>query len=289
MSVDPAVLAPQTLAGQHVLVTGGGTGLGRAMAERCGALGASVTVCGRRTEPLEETSSAIRDAGGAAQGISCDIRDPESIASMFDQAEADQGPITALVNNAAGNFLSPTESISPNGFDAIVKTNLYGTFYCTQEAGKRWIKSGNGGAVVSISTTYAETGSAFVVPSAVSKAGIVALTKSLAAEWGHHGIRLVAVAPGPFPTDGAWSRLVPQEMQDNVRRRVPLGRTGDPAELAELVAFLLSPGGAFISGEHLVIDGGEVPFMAGMMNDFLRIPPEQAQALFSKLRQASKG
>jgi NAD(P)-dependent dehydrogenase (short-subunit alcohol dehydrogenase family) len=287
--ITPAVLAADALSGQHVLVTGGGTGLGRAMALRCGALGASVTVCGRRAEPLEQTASEISRAGGTANGVTCDIRDPESIARLFDQAEEAQGPITALVNNAAGNFLAPTETISPNGFDAIVKTNLYGTFYCTQEAGKRWIERQNGGAVVSISTTYAETGSAFVVPSAVSKAGIVALTKSLAAEWGRHGIRLVAVAPGPFPTDGAWSRLVPPEMQETVRRRVPLGRTGDPAELAELIAFLLSPGGAFISGEHLVIDGGEVPFMAGMLNDFLRIPPEKAQALFERLRSAAKG
>jgi NAD(P)-dependent dehydrogenase (short-subunit alcohol dehydrogenase family) len=284
MPDSAAVLAPHALAGAHVLVTGGGSGLGRAMALRCAELGARVTVCGRRQEPLDETVQAITDAGGEGAGISCNVREADSVSGLFESAERALGPITALVNNAAGNFLSPTEAISPNGFDAIVKTNLYGTFFCTQEAGRRWIERGEGGAVVSISTTYAETGSAFVVPSAVSKAGIVALTRSLAAEWGRHGIRLVAVAPGPFPTEGAWSRLVPDEMKANVRRRVPLGRTGDPAELAELVAFLLSPGGAFISGEHLTIDGGEVPFMAGMMNDFLRMPPAQAQALFERLR-----
>ncbi|MEL7364144.1 MAG: SDR family NAD(P)-dependent oxidoreductase, partial [Bacteroidota bacterium] len=194
------------LAGQHIVVTGGGTGLGRSMAMRFAEHGAAVTICGRRTEPLETTVGDIREAGGQAEGISCNLREADSVVAFFEEAEERQGPVTGLVNNAAANFLAPSHTISPNGFDAIVKTNLYGSFYATQWCGQRWIERGTKGAVLSISTTYADTGSAFVLPSAVSKAGIVAMTKSLAAEWGVYGIRLNCIAPGPFPTDGAWKR-----------------------------------------------------------------------------------
>src|SRR5437762_3356477 len=178
----PGEYQPDVLSGRHVAVTGGGTGLGREMALRFAALGARVTVCGRRPEPLEKTVGDIRAAGGRAEGVACDVREPESVEAFVAEAERRQGEVNALVNNAAGNFLAPTEKLSPNGFDAIVRTNLYGSFYATQACGRRWIERGTKGAVLSIATTYAESGSAFLVPSAVSKAGVVALTKSLAAE-----------------------------------------------------------------------------------------------------------
>jgi NAD(P)-dependent dehydrogenase (short-subunit alcohol dehydrogenase family) len=177
-------IASDLLADHHVVVTGGGTGLGRAIARRVADLGAAVTINGRRPEPLAETVADIEEAGGATEGITCNVRDSEAVQAFFEEAEARQGRVTRLVNNAAANFLAPTEEISPNGFDAIVKTNLYGSFYCTQACGRRWLERDAEGVVLSIATTYAETGSAYVVPSAMSKAGVVAMTRSLAAEWG---------------------------------------------------------------------------------------------------------
>ncbi len=274
------------LAGHHHLVTGGGTGLGRAMAERCASLGARVTICGRREEPLAETVQAIREAGGSAEGLTCNVREVESVEAMLSEAEARQGPLTGLVNNAAANFLAPTHTLSPGGFDAIVKTNLYGTFFCTQGLGRRWIERGENGAVVSIVTTYAETGSAFVVPSAMSKAGIVAMTKSLAAEWGTYGIRLNGIAPGPFPTEGAWSRLVPDpQFKETMRRRVPLGRFGEPEELAGVVAFLLSDMAAYLTGHILTLDGAEALAAGGQFNDLIRMPRPQVETLMNAMRK----
>ncbi len=273
------------LSGEHVVITGGGTGLGRVMAMRAAALGAAVTICGRREEPLEKTVGDIREAGGTAEGISCNVREAESVAAFFEEAERRQGPVTRLVNNAAANFLSASAELSPNGFDAIVKTNLYGSFYCTQWCGRQWIERGTPGVILSIATTYAETGSAFVLPSAVSKAGIVAMTRSLAAEWGTYGIRLNCIAPGPFPTEGAWSRLVPdQEMADNMKKRVPLQRFGEPDELSDLAVFLLSAGSSYLSGECIALDGGEVLAAGGQFNDFIRMPREGVLTVLSMMR-----
>ncbi len=280
--------APDLLAQEHIVITGGGTGLGSAMAVRFAELGAVVTICGRRTEPLEKTVAEIREVGGKAEGISCNIRDPEAVEAFFAEAEKRQGAVSGLVNNAAGNFLATSESLSPNAFDAIVKTNLYGSFYCTQACGQRWISRKNKGVVLSISTTYAETGCAFVLPSAVSKAGIMALTKSLASEWGVYGIRLNAIAPGPFPTEGAWSRLAPPEIADQMVRRVPLGRVGHPHELANLAAFLMSPLSNYMTGEHLIFDGGEMNYMAGQFNDFARMDREQVEMMFAMLKGKGK-
>ncbi|WP_263786698.1 SDR family oxidoreductase [Salinibacter grassmerensis] len=277
--------APDLLADQHVVVTGGGTGLGRAMALQFADLGATVTINGRRPDPLAETVSDIEEAGGAAEGIQCNVRDHEAVQAFFEEAEDRQGPVTRLVNNAAANFLAPTEDISPNGFDAIVKTNLYGSFYCTQACGQRWLERGVEGVVLSIATTYAETGSAYVVPSAMSKAGVVAMTRSLAAEWGSEEIRLNAVAPGPFPTEGAWDRLVPDEdLEQKMRERIPVRRFGEPEELATLASFLLSDLSAFMNGEVVTFDGGEALSAGGQFNTFTRMPRRQVKALMEQMR-----
>lgn len=277
---------PDLLSGEHVVVTGGGTGLGRTMALRFAALGAHVTVNGRRIEPLEETVAAIRAAGGTAAGVPCNVRDYDAVNAFFDTAEDRQGPVTGLVNNAAANFLAMAEDISPNGFDAIVKTNLYGSWYCTQQCGRRWLEREAAGVVLSIATTYAETGSAFVLPSAMSKAGIVAMTRSLAAEWGHAGIRLNAIAPGPFPTEGARARLVPgADVEAQMRQRIPLRRFGEPRELADLAAFLLSDLSSYMNGALVVFDGGEVLAAGGQFNDLTRLPRAQVKAMFEQMRR----
>lgn len=282
--------APDLLNDEHVVITGGGTGLGRVMALRCARLGAKVTINGRREEPLEETVSDIREAGGTAEGISCNVREHESVEAFFDEAEERQGSVTRLVNNAAANFLAPSTEISPNGFDAIIKTNLYGSFYCTQACGKRWIERETPGVVVSITTTYARMGSAFVLPSAMSKSGIEAMTKSLAAEWGYAGIRLNAVAPGPFPTEGAWKRLVPsEEMAEQMRTRIPLERFGDPEELASLIVYLLSDLSSYMSGSVVDYDAGEKLVAGGQFNDFTRMPREQVLQMFEQMRDEDKG
>jgi len=273
------------LENSHVVVTGGGTGLGRAMAMRCAELGAAVTINGRREEPLETTVADIREAGGTAEGISTNVRDVDSVNDFFDEAEERQGPVTHLINNAAANFLAASEDISPNGFDAIIKTNMYGSFYCTQACGKRWIEREEGGVVLSIATTYAETGSAFVLPSAMSKAGIVAMTRSLAAEWGTAGIRLNAIAPGPFPTEGAWERLVPgSDMEEQMKQRIPVRRFGEPEELANLAVFMLSDVSSYMNGELVTLDGGEVLTAGGQFNDFTRMSRETVKSMMEMMK-----
>jgi NAD(P)-dependent dehydrogenase (short-subunit alcohol dehydrogenase family) len=268
-------LAPGLLTDKIAWITGGGTGLGRAMALRFSSLGAALALSGRREAPLLETVEAIRGAGGAAVAATCDVRDPQAVERCLSRIVEEVGVPGVLVNNAAGNFLCPSEDLSPNAFAAVVGIVLHGTFHCTRALGRRWIESKLPGTVLSITTTYAETGSAFVLPSACAKAGVTALTRSLAVEWARYGIRLNAIAPGPIPTEGAFSRLLPtQEMATSRLSRIPAGRFGTPEELAELAAYLVSDSSEWLRGEVVTFDGGEWLKGAGEFNDLLDLPGE---------------
>jgi len=273
------------LAGRTVVITGGGTGLGRSAALRLGGLGAAVAVLGRRPEPLQQTAGEIREAGGRAAAIPCDIRDPEAVAAAFDAAEKELGPADGLLNNAAGNFLCPSEDLTPGGFDAVVKIVLYGSFYCTRELGRRLIERGAGGSVVSIVTTYAWNGSAFVLPSAAAKAGGVAMSRSLAVEWATYGIRLNCIAPGPFPTEGAFSRLVPgSEMEKQALRRIPSRRFGEHHELTNLIAYLMSDASPYQTGDVVTLDGAEALFSGQQFAGFAHLDRAAAKELMASLR-----
>jgi NAD(P)-dependent dehydrogenase (short-subunit alcohol dehydrogenase family) len=254
------MFTPDLLAGKRALITGGGTGLGRAMAERFLQLGATVYICGRRTGVLETTASELESIGpGRIHQSTCDVRDTAAVESLLDSIWT-AGPLDILVNNAAGNFLAKTEELSPRAFDAVIGIVLTGTLNMTLGCGRRWLAAKHPGTVLNIVTTYASSGSgsAYVVPSAVAKAGVMALTTSLAVEWGPRGIRLNGIAPGPIPTEGAFSRLMPSsDLEKLALRRVPLRRFGTPAELANLAAFLVSDGCTYINGDVVVMDGGE--------------------------------
>ena len=276
---------PDILAGKTTLITGGGTGLGRAMALRLAGLGARIAVVGRRPEPLEETAKAIRDAGGTAAGVPCDVRDPEAVRAALDAVEAQVGPVNQLINNAAGNFLCASEDLSPNAFDSVVKIVLYGTFHCTREIGRRLIERGQPGQILSIVTNYVESGSAFVLPSAVSKAGVLALTRSLAVEWATYGIRLNAVAPGHFPTEGASSRLMPgSEMEKQARRRIPSQRFGEHWELTNLVAYLMSEASPYQTGDLVTIDGAEALFSGQQFSALAHLERAKAKELMAAMK-----
>lgn len=269
-----------------ILVTGGGTGLGRSMVKRFLELGAKVAITSRRLELLENEAKKLSDeTGGEVFPVQVDVRDPEKVTAMIDAVESHFGHIDVLVNNAAGNFISPTERLSYRAVDAVLGIVLHGTMYCTLELGKRWIEKQHKGVVLNIATTYALSGSGYVVPSAVAKAGVVAMTKSLAAEWGKYGIRLNAIAPGPFPTEGAWTRLMPTpEIEELFAKRIPLKRMGDHLELANLASYLVSDGAGFITGDVITIDGGETVWGAGEFNILDEVTKEQWDELGEKVK-----
>lgn len=255
------------LAGRRVLVTGGGTGIGRSITARYMSLGAHVIICGRRDEVLAATVAELSANGvGSVEHIRCDVRDADAVDAMLTEIWQ-AGPLDILVNNAAGNFTAPTESLSHRAVDAVLNIVLHGTSYVTLGCGKRWLAAGHSGTVLSIVTTYAFTGSAFVVPSAMAKAGVLAMTRSLAVEWGGRGIRLNAIAPGPFPTEGAWERLVPKpELATAFEQKNPLRRAGRHEELANLAAYMVADKSGYINGECVTIDGGEWLQGAGQFN-----------------------
>ena len=274
---------PDLLRGKRILITGGGTGLGKSMGRRFLELGASLVICGRRGAVLDEAAAELRAAtgGGVATQV-CDIRDPAAVDALIERAWA-EGPLDGLVNNAAGNFIARSETLSPRAVDAVLGIVLHGAAYVTLACGRRWIAAERPGTVLSIVTTYAWTGSAYVVPSAMAKAGVLAMTRSLAVEWGRHGIRLNAVAPGPFPTQGAWERLVPRaDLAEEFERRNALGRVGRHEELADLAAYLMSERSGYITGDCITIDGGEWIKGAGQFNFLDRLSAADWDALKPK-------
>lgn len=253
------------MAGERILVTGGGSGLGKEMTEAFVKLGADVYICGRRGDVLEDAAGEIMAKhGGNVWPIACDIRNAEAIHEMVDQIWATGGALTGLMNNAAGNFISRTEDLSPKGFDAIANIVFRGSFYVTHDIGKRWIAEGKKGSVCSILTTWVWNGGPFTVPSAMSKAGLNVMTQSLAVEWGRYGIRFNAIAPGPFPTKGAWERLAPGQKVGGAEESDDpsiMARVGEMHELCNLAVLLMAPGAEYINGQTIAIDGGR--YLAG--------------------------
>ena len=251
------------LQGKRILITGGGTGLGKATAQRFLELGAEIYICGRRQDVLAATEQELHERTGGGgdkkkiHSLPCDVRDGAKVEEMIG-AVWNEGPLDVLMNNAAGNFLARTEDLSLGAFQSVIGIVLMGTLHTTLACGRRWLAAARGGVVLNITTTYTTTGSAYVVPSAVAKAGVQALTRSLAVEWGDRGIRMNAIAPGPIPTEGAFSRLLPRpELEVAAKKRNPLGRFGTTEEFANLAAFLISDGAGYVNGEVVTMDGGE--------------------------------
>ena len=282
------MLKDGSLDGKTIVVTGGGTGLGKAMSEYFMELGANVVLTSRKLDVLENTAAELsKKYGTEALPLSCDVRKSEDVDQMVAQAIDHFGTIDGLVNNAAGNFISPTERLSPKAFEVVIGIVLMGSIHCTLALGKHWIeKKETNKAILNIVTTYAWTGSAYVLPSACAKAGVLSLTRSLAVEWAKYGIRNNAIAPGPFPTKGAWSRLLPGEMmqQFDLAQKVPLGRLGENHELANLAAYLVSDHSGYVNGEVMTIDGGEWLKGAGQFNMLDQVPSEMWDAIEQMVR-----
>lgn len=268
-----------------IIITGGGTGLGKSMARRFGELGANLIITSRKQDVLDEAAIELRETGAQVLPIACDVRKPSEVQNVVDETIKKFSKIDILINNAAGNFISPTELLSPGGFKVIVDIVLNGTFNFTQAVGKEMIKAKTG-TILNIVTTYAWTGSGYVVPSAAAKAGVLAITRSLAVEWAKYGIRHVAIAPGPFPTKGAWSRLAPPGLgiEKKMKDRIPLKRFGEHIELANLAAYLVSDGASYINGDVITIDGGEWLKGAGEFNELDKVPKLVWKAISKKVR-----
>ncbi|HPE48411.1 MAG TPA: SDR family oxidoreductase [Hyphomonas sp.] len=276
--------------GERILITGGGTGLGKEMAEGFLTLGAEVHICGRRGGVCEETAEELMSKhGGKVVPYACDIRVPDAISDMNDRIWSEHGPLTGLMNNAAGNFISRTEDLSIRGFDAIANIVFRGSFYMTHDIGKRWIDQKLKGSVCSILTTWVWNGGPFVVPSAMSKAAINTMTQSLAVEWGRYGLRFNAIAPGPFPTKGAWARLSPDSGSSSMERGVanPMGRVGEMHELVNLATLLMAPGCEYINGQTIAIDGGMYNASGGNFSALTAWTDEQWSAARSAIESAN--
>jgi len=278
------------LRSKRILITGGGTGLGKAMAHRFLELGAIVHICGRREDVVEQTAAELAaSTQGNIHALPCDVRNLDAVEAMIDSIW-EEGAIDILVNNAAGNFIARTEELSPRAFESVIGIVLLGTLHATMACGRRWLKASHPGTVLSISATYAPVGSAYVVPSAISKAGVEALTRSLAVEWGNRGIRMNAIAPGPIPTQGAFSRLLPRpELEALALDRNPMHRFGTTEELANLAAFLVSDGSAYINGEVIRMDGGEFLQGAGEFSNLGRVLTNEDWEFLKPKKPSSRG
>ncbi len=281
------MLKEGALKGQTIIVTGGGTGLGRAMGTYFLELGANLVITSRKIEVLEKAAKEMKEqTGGQVLPIQCDVREYDQVVNVLDQTKEKFGDIHGLLNNAAGNFVSPTERLSHRAFQIIIDIVLKGTTNFTLALGKDWIEAKKPGTILNIVTTYAWTGSGYVVPSACAKAGVLAMTRSLAVEWAKYKIRLNAIAPGPFPTEGAWSRLLPGDLVEKFdpAKLVPVGRVGEHQELANLAAYLMSDYSAYVNGEVVTIDGGEWLMGAGEFSHLEKVPQEMWDML-----EASRG
>lgn len=284
-----AMLRDDAMSGKTIVVTGGGTGLGRAMSTYFLKIGANVVITSRKLDVLQKAAAEMeKESGGKVLPLQCDVRNAGEVDAVLKSAVENFGAVHGLLNNAAGNFISPTERLSSNAFSTIIDIVLKGTANCTMAFGKHWIREKQAGTILNIITTYAFTGSGYVVPSACAKGGVLAMTRSLAVEWGKYGIRTNAIAPGPFPTKGAWDRLLPGDMAEkfDFKNRVPLKRVGDHQELANLAAFLISDFSGYINGEVITIDGGEWLQGAGQFNGLEAISPEMWDALEQMTRSA---
>lgn len=288
MDYTKKMLRDDALKGKTIVVTGGGSGLGKAMTSYFLELGANVAITSRNLEKLENTAKELEAAkGGNCLPLQCDVRDYEQVEAMLAATVAKFGKVDSLLNNAAGNFISPTERLSANAFDTIIDIVLKGSKNCTLAFGKHWIDNKEvDKTILNIVTTYAWTGSAYVVPSATAKAGVLAMTRSLAVEWAKYGIRSNAIAPGPFPTKGAWDRLLPGDLKEkfDLAKKVPLKRVGEHQELANLAAYMLSDFSAYVNGEVITIDGGEWLKGAGQFNLLEAIPEEMWDQLETMIR-----
>lgn len=280
------MLLPGTFKNKVAFITGGGTGLGRGMTTTLSSLGAECVIASRKLDVLEKTAAEIsKQTGNKVHAVQCDVRDPASVEACVSQVVSDVGLPDVVINNAAGNFISPSEKLSANAFRTITDIVLNGTAYVTLEIGKRLIKAEKGAAFLAITTIYAESGSGFVVPSASAKAGVEAMCKSLAAEWGRYGMRFNVIQPGPIKTKGAFSRLDPTGMfEKSMMSRIPVGRLGTPAEIANLAAYLCSDYASWVSGAIIRMDGGEYVSMAGEFNDLRKVTKEQWSMLEAMIR-----
>ncbi len=289
MNFQQKMLREDALKNKNIVVTGGGSGLGKSMTKYFLELGAQVAITSRNLEKLKTTAQELEEeTGGKCFAIQCDVRNYDEVEKMKNEAIEKMGSVDVLLNNAAGNFISPTERLSANAFDTIIDIVLKGSKNCTLAFGKNWIDKGEKDkTVLNIVTTYAWTGSAYVVPSATAKAGVLAMTRSLAVEWAKYGIRFNAIAPGPFPTKGAWDRLLPGDLKDkfDLAQKVPLKRVGEHQELANLAAYLVSDFAAYMNGEVITIDGGEWLKGAGQFNLLEDIPEEMWDMLEEMIRK----